>query len=421
MPHAPLRLALVASSALLAGCAWVHSSEDPLAVPGDEACSPGSLLHGADDPVRPTAADPDAQFPWDQEHPTVAQGFAADDHLFVLGGDPGGGIPSLDQPCFEPVGGGGDWLEPASPVLAIEHRGEARAYPLAILHFHEIVNDVVGGEPVAITYCPLCNSGLAFERTDGDTILEFGASDRLYRSNLVMYDRQTRNLWLQFTGQAIAGEPFVGSTLTRLPTAIVSWQRFGEDFPDGWVLTRETGFQRDYDVNPYVGYRSAALPDGVEFDQNELGRESGLGAKSRVIGLHDPDSGDAVAIPLDDLAEARTSRVELGRRAVVVLWAPEMADALDGVTVDEGRDIGQTGAFVPALSLGDSKLRLTLEPDPDDDQLFLDAETGSSWTVLGRAVAGPLEGERLPVAARDDTMWFVWLSFHPNTMVHNPP
>ena len=173
------------------------------------------------------------------------------------GGPPPDGIRPIDDPCFESVDVADAWLEPQSPVMVVEIEGDRRAYPLAILTQHEIVNDVVGGVPVVVTYCPLCNSGLAFERTVDGQVLDFGTSGRLYQSNLVMYDRQTKSLWTQFTGQAVVGADFVGTELARIPTALLGWEEFAQATPDGLVLSRDSLPGRDYGRNPYPGYEGS--------------------------------------------------------------------------------------------------------------------------------------------------------------------
>lgn len=388
---------------------------------GDHACSPGSSIHGPDGPAESAPIDAGAQFPWDEGRPRVADGFAGDENLFVLPGDPGEGIPALDQPCFEPVSAGGDWLEAQSPVLAVAGDDQARAYLLAILHFHEIVNDIIGGEPVAVTYCPLCNSGVAFERSVDGRVLDFAVSGRLHRSNLVMYDQQTRNLWLQFTGEAIAGDLHVGQTLERMATWLISWDEFRQAYPDGWVLTDETGHERDYDVNPYAGYADSPPPEGHDpYFGTSPERDTERRAKSRVVGLSSATGDDAVGIPLEPLSDVRQTTVELDGEDVLVLWVPGKADALDTADLDDGRDVGQVGTDVPRADVEDRQVDLTITGDPDDDCRFVDAETNSTWTVLGHAVDGPLEGTRLRPVARDDTFWSVWFSFHPSTEVHVP-
>lgn len=132
-------------------------------------------------------------------------------------------------------------------------RGRARSYPIQILIWHEIVNDTIGGEPIAVTYCPLCNSAIGYRRRLGDRVLEFGVSGKLYKSDLVMYDRQTESIWPQFAGEAVAGK-LTGEKLEPLAASTVSWRDWRGAHPNGWVLSRDTGHDRPYGTNPMVGY-----------------------------------------------------------------------------------------------------------------------------------------------------------------------
>jgi hypothetical protein len=162
-------------------------------------------------------------------------------------------IPALDHPSFVSVADARDWISPQEPVISVEHNGVARAYPLQILTWHEIVNDRLGGTPVAVTFCPLCYSALVFDRrVDGET-LSFGVSGLLRHSDLVMFDRGTETLWQQFTGEAIVGDR-VGDTLTKIPSQILSFKQFADTYPDARVLSRDTGYDRPYGRNPYAGY-----------------------------------------------------------------------------------------------------------------------------------------------------------------------
>jgi len=137
-------------------------------------------------------------------------------------------------------------------VLSLTLGTETRAYPVQVLIWHEIVNDTVAGTPVAVTYCPLCNSALAFDRRVAGRVVSFGTSGRLYQSDLVMYDRQTESLWPQLELRAVAGM-LTGTTLRPYPVSTVAWADWRRANPDGWVLSRETGHARDYGRNPYVG------------------------------------------------------------------------------------------------------------------------------------------------------------------------
>ena len=155
-----------------------------------------------------------------------------------------------------------DWLADNEPVVALEINGHARAYPLQILMWHEIANDTVLRCPtVAVTFCPLCNSAIVFDSRVGDEVYDFGVSGLLINSDLVMYDRTTESLWQQFTGEGIVGD-HAGDQLSFIPSSLISFADFKELYPDGIVLSRETGYMRQYGTNPYAGLRldDAPLP-----------------------------------------------------------------------------------------------------------------------------------------------------------------
>ncbi|WP_406669996.1 DUF3179 domain-containing protein [Methanolobus sp. ZRKC4] len=169
------------------------------------------------------------------------------------GGPPVDGIPSIDDPKFVTVEEADEWIEDEELVLGFIHNGTKRVYPLQIMVWHEIVNEEINGEPILITYCPLCGSGIAYERTiDGEPV-EFGTSGKLYNSNLVMYDRKTNSYWTQIGGQAIVGE-LTGMELTPLSIDTVPWREWKATHPDSEVLSQDTGFDRPYGRDPYGSY-----------------------------------------------------------------------------------------------------------------------------------------------------------------------
>jgi len=174
----------------------------------------------------------------------------------IGGGPPKDGIPSIDKPRFNPLPGIA-WIEDNELVLAIEYKGVKRVYPLQIMVWHEIVNDVIAGDPVLITYCPLCGSGIAYERTievDGERVeVEFGTSGKLYNSNLVMYDRLTDTYWTQIEGKAIVGE-LTGQELKEISIDTVVWRDYKDENQNAEVLSRSTGYVRNYGRDPYGNY-----------------------------------------------------------------------------------------------------------------------------------------------------------------------
>ena len=169
------------------------------------------------------------------------------------GGPPKDGIPSIDSPRFVSVREADGWIEDNELVLAINYKGVKRVYPLQILVWHEIVNETIAGDPILITYCPLCGSGIAFERMINGTAVEFGTSGKLYNSNLVMYDRKTDTYWTQIDGRAITGE-LTGMKLKAVSIDTVVWRDWKKEHPDSEVLSNETGFSRSYGRDPYGSY-----------------------------------------------------------------------------------------------------------------------------------------------------------------------
>ena len=171
----------------------------------------------------------------------------------VGGGPRKDGIPSIDSPKFVTLEEADQWIEDNELVLAIDYKGVKRVYPLQILVWHEIVNDVIAGDPLLITYCPLCGSGIAFERVINGEAVEFGVSGKLYNSNLVMYDRKTDSYWSQFDGLAIVGE-LAGTRLKPVSIDTVVWRDWKEGNPNSEILSQQTGFIRSYGVDPYGSY-----------------------------------------------------------------------------------------------------------------------------------------------------------------------
>ena len=176
----------------------------------------------------------------------------------VSGGPPKDGIPAIDDPRFIPVAEVVS-LSPAEPVLVLALDGQdPRAYPVRYLLWHEIINDQIGDIPVAVTYCPLCNSAMFFDRRLDGEVLSFGVTGKLRHSDMIMYDRNSESWWQQALGEGIVGK-HTGRRLTELPGWLESWQDFSSSFPDGLVMARP-GHRRNYGFNPYVGYDSADFP-----------------------------------------------------------------------------------------------------------------------------------------------------------------
>ncbi len=322
----------------------------------------------------------------------------------VSGGPPPDGIPAIDRPVFVTPTESDAWLTPKEPVLALQIHGDARAYPLQILLWHEIVNDLVGGRAVAVTHCPLCNAGLVFDRVVGGRTLDFGTSGRLYKSDLVMYDRQTHSLWAQMEGRAIVGE-LAGTRLRVVPANTIAYDEWKAASPGGSVLSRNTGYRRHYGANPYESYDQPSLSPFLFSGTPDPRRPP----KERVVGV--TAEGHARAYPWPILEARRVVQEQIGRTRLVIFYQPGTLSALDAGQIAESRAIGATGVFSPVV---DSKV-LTFEPVAGG---FRDRETGSIWTPLGHAVQGPMASQRLSSIPHVDAFWFAWAAFHPATSIY---
>ncbi len=362
------------------------------------------------EPVIPDSDTPDSQPPprgAEREFSTDFSVHSIPYDEILSGGPPKDGIPSIDDPVFVSIDEADEWLRPVEPVIQMLVGDDARAYPIQILTWHEIVNDTVGGVPVVVTFCPLCNTGIAFERTVDDLVLDFGTTGRLRFSNLIMYDRQTETWWQQATGEGIVGE-FTGHQLEFVPAAMVSWEEFKQANPDGIVLSRDTGFNRSYGRNPYIGYDDVNNPPFL-FQGPETPDE--LPPVARVLALE--FDGEAAAYPYVLLSEEFVVNDRVGDQEVVVFWAPGQASALDTQIIAEGQDVGSAVAYSRLL---DDQL-LTFD---HDGGVIIDQETGSTWNILGRAVDGPLAGEQLTEVVSVNHFWFSWAAFRPETRIYQP-
>ncbi len=378
--------------------------------------SPGAGASPATGGSPPSARGGETEAPNLNDLRVPTEGWATDFSIasvdlgeFQGGGPPKDGIPAIDEPRFESIANAQAWLAPTSPVISLDVGGSARAYPMAILIWHEVVNDTLGGVPVVVTFCPLCNTALVFERTLDGTIHDFGTTGNLRFSDLVMYDRQTESWWQQATGGAIVGT-LTGKKLTFLAAQIVSLADFAAAYPDGDVLSRDTGNERAYGRNPYPGYDKANERPFL-FAGEIDGR---LAPKERVVTI---DRGDStIAIPLAALEAAGVIEIA-APEPVAVFWAPGTASALDAASIDAGRDAGATGVFVP---IADGQ-RLTFARTGGRDGAITDAETGSTWAVTGQATSGPLAGSQLEPVVHGDHFWFAWAAFQPETEIWSPP
>ncbi|MCT4557430.1 MAG: DUF3179 domain-containing protein [Pelagimonas sp.] len=242
----------------------------------------------------------------------------------MSGGPPKDGIPALDDPKYRAVDKESR-IADTEPVITLEIEGAVpRAYPIRYLTWHEIVNAEAGGVPVAVTFCPLCNSALTFDRRVQDRVLSFGVSGKLRNSDMIMYDRETQSWWQQAIGTGVVGD-MTGVELTQLPSWMESWSAFKARNPDGLVM-EEPAWNRAYGRNPYRGYDSSHRP----FLYSGEMPPHGVPPLMRVVRVGDR------AWPMDRLAKAG----EITEAGVSLSWQAGQASALDTDRIAKGRDVG---------------------------------------------------------------------------------
>ncbi|HEV2772835.1 MAG TPA: DUF3179 domain-containing protein, partial [Thermoleophilaceae bacterium] len=311
---------------------------------------------------------------------------------FQSGGPPRDGIPPIDEPTFVSPQRAEGFLDAREPVLVVEQRGRARAYPVQILVWHEIVNDQLGGRPIAVSYCPLCNSSVVFDRRAKARTLTFGTTGNLRRSDLVMWDRQTESWWQQLTAEAVVGE-LTGTRLEVLPSQTLSWADFKRRFPDGGVLSRDTGFDREYGRNPYEGYdKASSEPFLFEGETDDR-----LPPKERVAAVF--GRRETLVAPFSRLFQEPVLNEELEGTPIVVMYKRGVASPLDAGASATSKDVGTAAAFDRRVDGRELTFRR-------QGNVVVDEQTGTAWDITGRAVAGELEGKRLRPVRHDQQFWF---------------
>ena len=315
-------------------------------------------------------------------------------------------IPAIDNPVFKYINDIG-WIQADEPVIVLESGNEAKAYPLQIMLHHEIVNDTIEGKPVAITFCPLCNAAIVFSRQINNEVLDFGVSGSLRKSDLVMYDRQSKSWWQQFTGKGIVGK-YSGVTLERLPSRVIAYQDFVNAFPHGQVLSRETGFNRLYGENPFRGYDSINNSPFLYFDPHD----KRLAPMTRVLAVSVNDNHRIY--PLITISKHHVINDEFLNNKLVIFSKQGMRSAVDEEWIEDSRKIPAAVAY--SRQLQHQTLRFTFT-----DKKIIDEQTGSEWNILGQAVTGPLKGSALQPIGQGVHFAFAWLAFQPQSEIYTTP
>lgn len=319
-------------------------------------------------------------------------------------------IKPIDEPSFYNVEVGATFYSEKEPVIAVEYKGMAKAYPLSILLAHEIVNDEISGLKIAATFCPLCYSALVFNRTftfKGETKeLTFGTSGMLRNSDLVMWDRQTESWWQQFTGQGLVGF-YSGALLEIVNSELIPFGRFRELYPEGQVLAPPKDHTYDYGTNPYVDY------DENQEEQPFLYKntpDSRLPATERVVGIYGENGVKAYS--WTNIQKEKVINDVFENESVVLFYSEGMVSVVDEAVISESRDIGSVSVFSPVVG------KKTLEFEPNVNGTFKDNETESVWDNLGKCIEGKYKGKELKPIIHGQHFAFAWLAFYPNTELY---
>jgi len=322
----------------------------------------------------------------------------------LSGGPPKDGIPAIDDPVFLKSDQAQQWLDAFEPVISVELSGIAKAYPLQILMFHEIVNDEINGKPISVTFCPLCNTSIVFSRDVNGKRLDFGTTGRLRNSDLIMYDRQTESWWQQFTGEAVIGF-YTGVELTEINSQIVSFENYQKRYPNGLVLSRKTGFNRQYGKNPYRGYDHI---NNVPFLMR--GPVDGrLPAMERVISVKINDKRKLY--PFSVLTQSAILNDNVSNSPLVIFKTGETYSVLDQNKITSSKKIP---AYTVFSSLVENKaLHFYFK-----NGLIRDRETNSQWDVMGQSTHGKLKGQQLKTVQHGIHFAFAWLAFNPDVEIY---
>lgn len=333
-------------------------------------------------------------------------------NLIVNGGVGRDGIPALNSPDVVPASTGDFFLVSDDLVLGVVVNGEARAYPHGVLWWHEIVNDVLGGRPIVVSFCPLTGSGLVYDPVINGQLHNFGVSGLLFDNNLILFDRTTESLWSQMRVQSICGS-LQGTRPPLLPLVQSTWAAWKAMYPDTTVVSFNTGFSRDYTLYPYGDYD---LVDNTRLLFPPSTIDSRLRTKDTVLGIS--YEGDARAYSMSrmtDVAPRLVINDDVNGLPVLVVF-----DALSSLAVPFERRL-QQAATSEGASSGQGELFDFEIVDEDRYPFELeDRQTGSIWNLSGVAVEGPLAGERLRPIPTFSAFWFAWSAFNPASQIHDP-
>jgi hypothetical protein len=321
----------------------------------------------------------------------------------LSGGPSKDGIPALTNPKFETISQAKKWLKNDEPLIFVTIKNQSKAYPLSILIWHEIVNDVLANKEILITFCPLCNSSIVYSRVLNNTTYTFGTSGLLRNSDLVMYDRQSDSLWQQFTGEAIVGD-LTNQKLQSLTSSIISFKDIFLSYPNTEILSINTSYDRNYCKNPYSGY------DNINSSPFLINRDidDRLKPMRRVATIE--INSKYKAYPYNILKKKNIINDTFENKNIVLFYKKNVLSVLDNRDIGDSKNIGTAIIY-------DSKVKgKNLEFYYKNG--YYDKQTNSKWNILGKAISGELKGEQLKSYNFGSHFWFAWVIFKPNTIVY---
>jgi len=302
-------------------------------------------------------------------------------------GLPEGAIPEINNPVFI-TADNVTYPHDDDIVIGVFYNDVAKAYPLNILSWHEVVNDNFSGKPVAITYCVFCRTAIAYESKVSGKALTFRITGLLYNANDILVDIQTRSYWQQITGESIMGDE-IGRNLTKIPTEMTTWGLWKAKYPETLLLSANTGFDRDYTINPYIGYEESE--NTQYFPKTE---DKTLFVKDIVYGVSFNDGSKAY--PKNNMTAAGLINDSVGKEKLLVL---------------HDKDLDVVKIFNRVLK--STELNFELK-----DGRIIDTNTNSVWNYDGVAIDGSLKGNKLKRVDAVQSFWYVWAGFYPQTAVY---
>lgn len=321
----------------------------------------------------------------------------------ISGGPPRDGIPPIDNPKFQSIKEASSWIKDNEPLIFVNINNKTKAYPLQVLIWHEIVNDELADKKISVTFCPLCNASIVFDRFLNGKLYDFGTSGLLRNSDLVMYDRQTQSLWQQFTGTAIVGE-MLDKKLNEISSSIVSFKNIKDTYPKTLILSKDTGHNRDYGRNPYRGY------DDINNSPFLLQTtpDSRLAPMRRVatVSLNNKDK----AYSYKTIRAKKVVNDEFENKKLALFYNDNIASALDKTYISSSKNAGSVLIYDRVLDSKEYEFYYK-------NKNFYDIQTNTKWDIFGNAIEGKLKGKKLKPIVHGSHFWFAWAVFKPNTII----